>query len=219
MVPGLFETIRVRAGKVPFLARHVARITASCQELGLAPPAPGVAQRIEAHASGELIVRLTVDERGERIETRPVPPVEPMRIVFSGTRHEPYRHKATGRDIFDRARARVVPYRADEAILLAHDGSMAEGCVTSIFFWHAGELWTPTLDLDILPGVGRGRVLEVARERGIHVNEGRFPRAAVEGLPIFLVNAVRGIMETTVHGEWRNQKDDRTRALADRFWG
>jgi branched-subunit amino acid aminotransferase/4-amino-4-deoxychorismate lyase len=216
---GLFETMRVRLGQVPFLSRHLARLTAACRELGLAPPAAGVAERILAHASGERIVRLTLDERGERIETRPVPPAEPMRIVFSGIQHAPYPHKTTERGVFDRARCRVVPYRADEAILMTPDGSLAEGCVTNVFFWHAADLCTPSLDLGILPGVGRGRVLDLARERGVPVREGRFAKAEIEGLPIFLVNAVRGVLETTVHGEWRHQKDDRTRALADRFWG
>ena len=218
-MPGLFETIRVREGKVPFLARHLARLTASCRELGVTPPSADVAARVEAHASGDLIVRLMLDERGERIEARTVPPSEPMRIVFSGTRHEAYPHKTTDRGVFDRARARVVPYRADEAILMTHDGHLAEGCVTNVFFWLGAELCTPSLDLGVLPGVGRGRVLEVAWERGITVNEGHFSRTQIQGLPIFLVNAVRGIMEIAVHGEWRLQKDDRTRALADRFWG
>jgi len=218
-MPGLFETIRVRDGRVPFVSRHVARLTAACHELGVAVPAEGLAARIEAHATGDHIVRLTIDERGERIETRLVPPAAPMRVVFSGTRHAPYHHKTTERAVFDRARSRVVPYRADEAILLSPEGYLAEGCVTNIFFWHGGDLCTPSLDLDILPGVGRQRVLELALERGIPVREGRFAKAEFEGLPIFLVNAVRGIMETTVHGEWRLQTDDRTRALADRFWG
>ena len=216
---GLFETIRVREGRVPFVARHVSRLTASCRALGVAEPEPGVAERIEAHATGDLIVRLTIDGRGERIETRQVPPAAPMRVVFSGTRHVPYDHKSTDRAVSDRARSRVVPYRADEAILLTQDGYLAEGCVTNVFFWHAGELCTPALDLGILPGVGRARVFEVAKERGIGVREGHFTKAEFEGLPIFLVNAVRGIMETTVHGEWRLSTDDRTRALADRFWG
>jgi branched-subunit amino acid aminotransferase/4-amino-4-deoxychorismate lyase len=218
-VTGLFETMRVRRGQLPFLSRHLARLTTACRELGMAPPAPGVAERIRAHASGELIVRLTLDEDGERIETRAVPPAEPMRLVFSDARHEPYPHKTTDRDVFDRARARFVPHRADEAILLTHDGCLAEGCVTSIFFWHAAELCTPALDLGILPGVGRGRVVELARERGIPVREGRFSRTEVEGLSVFLVNAVRGIIATAIHGEWRHQKDDRTHALAEGFWG
>lgn len=169
--------------------------------------------------AGDLVVRLTLDDRGERIETRAVPPAEPMRIVFSGTRHEPYVHKTTDRAVFDRARARVVPYRADESVLLTDEGHLAEGCVTNVFFWLGPELCTPALDIGILAGVGRARVIEVAREKGIVVRQGRFTRAEIQGLPFFLVNAVRGVLETTVHGERHSQRDDRTAYLAGRFWG
>jgi branched-subunit amino acid aminotransferase/4-amino-4-deoxychorismate lyase len=217
---GLFETIRIRAGTAPFLAQHVARLTASCLATGRQPPAPGLESRVSAHGGqGDVIVRVTLDDRGERIETRPTPAEGPMRIVFSGTRHEPYPHKSTNREMFDRARSRVVPFRADEAILLTGEGFLAEGCVTSVFFWQGGNLCTPSLDLGILPGIGRARVLELAQERKIVASEGQYRRADVEGLPFFLVNSVRGVLETAVHGDWRKPSDDRTRALAGRFWG
>ena len=217
---GLFETIRIRHGTAPFLARHLARLSASCDALGRDVPARGLEDRIIAHGgTGDAVVKVTLDDRGERIETRAVPPAEPMRIVISGTRHESYAHKTTAREVFDRARARVVPFRADEAILFNGDGFLAEGCVTNVFFWQASTLCTPSLDLGILPGVGRARVIELARERRIAVEEGRYRRPEMEGLPIFLVNAIRGVVETTVQGDWRKPRDDRTRALADGFWG
>lgn len=217
---GLFETIRIRSGEAPFLPQHVARMTASCRALGRPAPEPGLGDRVLAHrAAGDVIVRVALDERGERIETRAVPPEGPMRIVFSGTRHEPYPHKTTVRTVFDRARARVVPFRADEAILFAVDGSLAEGCVTNVFFWLGDVLCTPSLDVGILPGVGRARVLALAQERNIEVREGRFARAEIEGLPFFLCNGVRGVLETAVHGDWRKTRDDRTGALAGQFWG
>jgi branched-subunit amino acid aminotransferase/4-amino-4-deoxychorismate lyase len=197
----------------------VARLTNSCRALGRTPPSAGLLERLSAQASGELVLRVTIDGRGERIEPRPVPPAEPMRVVVSGTRHEPYPHKSTDRAVFDRARTRVVPYRADEAILLTGDGMLAEGCVTNVFFWLGEQLCTPSLEVGVLPGVGRARVIELAGERKIPVREGLFPRPEVEGLPLFLVNAVRGVVETIKHGDWRRQKDDRTLALAEGFWG
>ncbi|HEY2805631.1 MAG TPA: aminotransferase class IV [Gemmatimonadales bacterium] len=217
---GLFETIRFREGKALFLSQHIARLRRSCEALARALPEPGLEERVRAHAHGaDLIVRVMLDELGERIESRPAPPVEPMRIVFSGTRHEPYPHKVTDRQMFDRARARVVPFRADEALLMAQGGVLAEGCVTSIFFWLGPVLCTPALDIGILPGIGRARVIELAQENKIEVREGRFTRPDIEGLPVFLANAVRGVLETAVHGDWRAVKDDRTSFLTQRFWG
>lgn len=203
---------------MPFLDRHLARLAEACEALGRPQPEPGLSQRLhDAARASEMVVRLTL-EAEERIESRPLPPAQPMRTVFSGTVHTRYQWKTTSRETFERARERVVPYRADEVILLS-DGLIAEGCISSVFFWLGSTLCTPSLDLGILPGIGRARVLELAAARGVAVQEGHFTRAEIEGLPLFLVNSVRGIIETTRHGDWRTPKgDDRNRWLSESFW-
>jgi 4-amino-4-deoxychorismate lyase len=217
---GLFETIRVRGGAIPFLDAHLSRLRRGLAELGLPSPAPGLDDRVKAQARvAELVIRLTVDEQGERIETRAVPPEQPMRIVVSGTVHQPYPRKSTDRELFEAARERVVPYRADEVLLLTRDQFLAEGCISSVFFWRAGTLCTPSLDLGILPGIGRARVLEVAAARKIPVEEGRYPAGYWDGLPLFLVNAVRGVIPVAYHGQGPPAHDDRTARMAAWFWG
>ena len=216
---GLFETIRVRDGRVPFLERHVARLAASCRALGQAPPRAGLDERVLGYATGELVVRVTLEGPAERIETRAVPPGGAMRVAFSDVPHEPYPHKLTERGVFERARARVPAHRADEVVLLTPEGLVAEGCVTSVFFWRHDALCTPALELGILPGVGRARVLELARERGVPVREGRFAPGDCAGAPLFLVNSVRGVVETVAAGPERPPEDVRTALLARSFWG
>jgi branched-subunit amino acid aminotransferase/4-amino-4-deoxychorismate lyase len=216
----VFETIRVREGKIPFLAEHLERLGWAVQQVGLPPLPADLESRLVRHASaGEAVLKVTVGASGCRIESRAVPESTPMRIVISGTRYEPYPIKRTAREVFDRARGRVVPYRADEVLLLTAEGWLAEGCITSVFFWMADTLCTPTLELGILPGIGRARVLALAAARGLAVREDRFRREEFAGLPLFLVNAVRGMVDITQHGQWRPSRDDRTSWLAAAFWG
>jgi branched-chain amino acid aminotransferase len=83
-----------------------------------------------------------------------------------------------------------------EAILCAAGGSVAEGSSSNVFAVVAGELRTPALDVGILDGVTRGKVLALARQNGIPAREVSFLgpdelRAAEE---VFLTSAARGVL-------------------------
>jgi len=79
-VSGLFETIRVREGTIPFREAHLVRLRAGLETIGL-PALPAlIEERLADHArAGEAVLRLTADVGGPRIETRPVPQARPMR--------------------------------------------------------------------------------------------------------------------------------------------
>ncbi|MDP3772918.1 MAG: aminotransferase class IV [Gemmatimonadales bacterium] len=217
---GLFETIRIREGRVPFLAEHLARLGAGLWRLGVEGAPPGLEQRLrQFEAEGEVVVRVTIDETGEVITERPVPAAVPMRVVTSTVPHDAYPVKSTVRAQFERAREEAEGRGAEEALLLTAGGHLAEGAITSLFFWSDELLCTPDLGLGILPGIGRARVMTLARRAGIPVAEGRFaPAALLPGAP-FLVNAVRGIVETLSLDDVEVRRDPRTAALRAEFWG
>jgi branched-subunit amino acid aminotransferase/4-amino-4-deoxychorismate lyase len=216
---GLLETIRVRRGRMPFLDRHVARLRGALAETGGGAPARGLETRLlRFAAAGELVVRLVVDAEGEHVTTRSVPGRDLAEAVVSLVPHEPYAHKSTARAVFDRALAGAASRGAAEAILLTPEGCIAEGCVSSVFFWYGEVLCTPALELGILPGVGRGRVVEVARAAGVAVEEGCHRVAQVVGAAGFLVNAVRGVNELLAMDGRPLPRDPRTAALAAAFW-
>ena len=56
------------------------------------------------------------------------------------------------------------------AVLLDHDGNIAEGLGSNIFFVRDGELLTPRARF-VLPGISRETVIELAGEEGIAVHE------------------------------------------------
>ncbi|MFB6071817.1 MAG: aminotransferase class IV [Halobacterium sp.] len=73
--------------------------------------------------------------------------------------------------------ARIDAGDADEALLVDGDGFVTEGASSNAFFVDDGVLHTPSLDLDVLPGITRWAVLELADELGVPVEEGHFEPA------------------------------------------
>ena len=61
----------------------------------------------------------------------------------------------------------------DEALLLDSDGYLAEGPGANLFFEKDGVLYTPRLG-NILPGITRATVLELAEKFGIEVKQGLY---------------------------------------------
>lgn len=61
-----------------------------------------------------------------------------------------------------------------EAIMLNYKGYIAEGTISNIFFVKDDTLCTPSIDVGILDGITRGLIIEIARQKGIKVKEGRF---------------------------------------------
>ncbi|VAX34660.1 Aminodeoxychorismate lyase [hydrothermal vent metagenome] len=82
-----------------------------------------------------------------------------------------------------------------EAIMLNHEGYLAEGTVSNLFLVTKGVLYTPSAEAGILNGITRQVVLEIAEEKGIMVEEGLFgTRKIYEAEEVFLTNSLIEIM-------------------------
>jgi branched-chain amino acid aminotransferase len=67
-------------------------------------------------------------------------------------------------------------YDADEAIFLTPDGHVSEGGGSNLFMVREGALVTPPVTDDILEGITRDSILELAEELGILVEERKIDR-------------------------------------------
>lgn len=213
---GLIETVRTRQGRVPLLDRHLARLRASLQALGIAGPRDDLERLIGAAAGpDDHIVRLEVHAGAAALTTRAIKPYRFPAIIVSAEPHAPYRHKTTEREPFGRAFAAARRIGADDALLLSASGDVAEGTAWSLFWWdRAGDsVCTPALDIGILPGVGRARVKEL-----VDAQEVRLPPSALAKRSLFLVNAVRGVVEIGTFEGKPVPRDPRTTELSRRFW-
>jgi branched-subunit amino acid aminotransferase/4-amino-4-deoxychorismate lyase len=216
MTTAVFETIRLRAGRAPLLERHEARLAAACGVLGLPHPEPSVAEAV-ARQAGMLdgVVRVEVSARGTAVTTRGLPPLSPLAVVVAATPHAPYPRKITSRAAFEAAlaEARASGGRGDDAVLVTPGGLVAEGTAWNIFWWEADGPATPPLSLGVLPGVARGRVLEL-----VPTVERECTPGDLVGRGLFATNAIRGVVAIQRLNGVPVPHDSRTIQLADRFW-
>jgi branched-chain amino acid aminotransferase len=105
-----------------------------------------------------------------------------LSVTVSGWRRNddnaiPARAKATGGYI-NAALAIADAQEAgfDEAILLTQDGHVSEGSAANIFLVMNGKLITPAVADDILVGITRAAIMELAEKLGVSVAERRIDR-------------------------------------------
>ena len=208
--PALIETMRIRNGLAPLWYLHIRRLATSCKALGI--PLPGELPPPEGGL--DRTVRWEVGMRGVQESERLVEPVESVKLIISRIAHHPYPHKTTERAQFDRARDKARGAEADDALLLTPGGYLAETAIWSVFWWEGGTLCAPAMELGILPGVGRARIMELAGP----IEERRATWSEVRGLPLFLANAVRGVAKVSAVQDDPVPSSKQTDELAARFW-
>jgi len=211
---GLIETMRVYEGRIPFLERHLARLARSLEALGMPRPPGDLAALVTPFSgTGDATIRLEVCDGRAAVTVRELPPLDPPAVITASEPHVPYPHKTTERDCFVDAAREALIAEADDALLLTHEGWVAEGTVWSVCWWEGRGLRTAPVGLGILPGIGRARVLDLAR-----AEEERCARSGLEGKSLLLVNAVRGVVPIASLDGARVPEDARTSQLARVFW-
>jgi branched-subunit amino acid aminotransferase/4-amino-4-deoxychorismate lyase len=91
------------------------------------------------------------------------------------------------------ARRHVVEAGGTEGIYVSETGRVLEGVTSNVFVAKDGTVMTPPLS-DCLPGITRGRVLELAAGAGFPTRETALDLAALMGADeVFITNAVQGL--------------------------
>lgn len=207
----LIETVRIRGGVAPLWYLHLRRLAGSCKALGI--PLPG--ELPTPSGGADRVHRIQVGPRGASVSERPVGPAEPVRLVtVSGVVHRPYPHKTTDRAQFAHAMDQARTRGADDGVLLAEGGWVAEAGIWSLFWWEDGRVAAPPLALGVLPGVARARIAEQTGE----VVERRVQMDQIRGRSLFVANAVRGVVPVAVLDGVAVRPNEATNALAREFW-
>ncbi len=221
---GLFETVRVYGGKPFAWERHLARLSAGCERLGIPYPgrliADGTRDVLRALGPADGSLRVTVT-RGEAPRGLLAPPGTKPTVVITFSAGEPYSPEAYGRGFravtvsFPRnqlsplVRLKTLNYLenllgkqeaaaagADEGIFLNLKGEVAEGTISNIFLvLEDRQITTPPPESGLLPGITREWVITLAGKLGYSVCERLvFPRDFLRAREAFLTNSLLEVM-------------------------
>ena len=222
----VFETARVYEGRPFRLDAHVERLGRSAAQVRL--PAPDVdecmrlaALVVDAAGARDLSLRFywtgttlvataaAIDSELEERRARGMRlAVVPWSTgALAAAKSTSYAENMAAQDV-------AAERGADDALLVAHDGTVLEAPTANVW-WREGErLLTPSLELPILAGVTRAVILELAPEAGYAVEEGVFPLdrllAAEE---VFLTSSIREVMPVSAVDERQLALGPAARAL------
>ncbi|MGI8730464.1 MAG: aminotransferase class IV [Solirubrobacteraceae bacterium] len=170
---GVFEVIRVYAGRAFALDEHLDRMARSAASLRLpfdsAVVRADAVALLEAGGAIDAALRLVVTRGGRRIALLEPPKVFPETIALATITYAPTRildgvkSLSYGANMLSTRLAKEAG--ADEALLVTPHGRVLEGPTTSFFCVLDGELCTPPLSDRILESISRRILLECAGAR------------------------------------------------------
>ncbi|MGD0502147.1 MAG: aminodeoxychorismate lyase [Steroidobacteraceae bacterium] len=221
---GLFETMRVRDGRIRLLEYHLDRLFTGCRRMSIeAPGRPSLRRelvlRARPHADAVLKLILTrgPGSRGYRpdgrerctrvlsLSARPHLAVsqssQRVRICATPVGSNP---ALAGLKTLNRlesvlARTEWNDERVWEGLMRNVDGDLIGGTMSNLFVRRGATLTTPALDLCGIAGVMRRWVLEQAASLRLRTREGRLTVQHLEdAAEVFMTNAVAGIVSVSV---------------------
>ena len=84
---------------------------------------------------------------------------------------------------------------AQDAVMVNPWGFLTEGTTSNLFFVLEGHILTPSLECGILSGITRLLVIQLAKENGFHVEEGKWPGEELSKADeIFLTGTLKKVM-------------------------
>ena len=215
---GIFETLRSYNGKLFLLTEHLERLFNSAKALNLkldfSPSQIEQAcnQLLEANQLKDARIRITLS-RGRyegRLELEensstflitaralPPPDKEPksfklVRVNFTLSPDYPLaRHKTLSYLPYLYAYQQARSQNADEGLLFSTNGFILETSKANLFFLKDQKLKTPSLELPLLPGITRAKVIEIAQKLGLEVEESFYREEELfQAQAIFLTNSI-----------------------------
>ncbi|WP_116112210.1 aminotransferase class IV [Austwickia chelonae] len=196
----IVESWRVVDGHIAALDAHRARFLSSCRR-----HAPDLAVSafeeawseflLQLPAHGDFFPRLQFDTETKafRQAVRPSPVRPPTATFWCAPAGDPRRHpevKGPDLDLLAGLRAQATAAGAQEALILAPDGTVVEGAYTAVVWWEESTLCVRDDSLPRLPSVTEERLLGICARRGIPIRRGRLDSRLLSSHETWIVNSL-----------------------------
>jgi 4-amino-4-deoxychorismate lyase len=241
---GVFETMRVRRGRVRLLEYHLERLILGCRRLKIAgPPNRALRAEIESAAAQrrdsvlKLIVTRGLSRRGygptgrehctRILALHPLPHgvlggATPVRVRLCATRVG-LNPQLAGLKTLNRlesvmARSEWSNARIWEGLMRDMDENVVCGTMSNLFLRSGSSLMTPVLDRCGVAGVMRRWIMETAAGLNLRVTERRIRWQDLSSAEeVFMTNAVVGLRSVAVIERGRERLRLSTFETAERF--
>lgn len=211
---GLFETLKVKDGKICFFEEHLHRMKDGCNVIGMSIPKDDLGiladmtELILANGVNEGSIRMKYLRNGEDSDL----------IITTGlNRYQREDYKSgfaiclADVQISETSRLNTVKSNNylehylereaaaqkgfQESIFCNTRGMVCEGTFCNLFFVKDHTLCTPKQSCGLLPGIMRQHVLSIGKEQGYQIYESEFTQDDVYGAEeVFLTNSLLEIM-------------------------
>jgi branched-chain amino acid aminotransferase len=225
LADGLFETMRVRNGRVFRRPQHLARLADGLQRLGIPEPREidgWITEALILSGALDASIRLTVTRGPGPGGLAPPPRVHPtvivainpmpqspaivyekgLRAIVASGRRNPHAMTAGLKTLAytDSVAAWLEAQRAgaDEAIFLDTDDHCSEATAGNLFAGEGDVLLTPPVTCAALPGITRATIIEAAATLGIVIREEPIALDRLRAASeAFVTSSLRGIAPLT----------------------
>lgn len=215
---GLFESIRFEGGRLLHWSAHWQRLQESASALGLDCPQDegsilrAIGKLVSIDAPGDSTIKLSLlrERRADQLYVYSRPPIAwpeasrlswrpdcPLSTVSKLAGHKTHNYME---NIYLLEQSRSAGF--DDCLRPASCGSVGETTVANIFWFRDSVLYTPSIDLGVLPGVVRALLLRFAASMDISCIKGAFRlNELLSAEAIFMANASIGLLPVkSVHG-------------------
>ncbi len=203
---GVFETIKIIDFKIINWEKHLIRLKKSCHFLKINFSAKWFnKKKILKYVPNSRIYRLNLYVTELKTYFKITPYTTPNKTLhlkmasFKRSNHPLYQHKTLNYLENILLKEEAQNKGCDDFIIISFEGYICETSIANIFWKKKNSIYTPSLDLPIIPGVIREDFIHQLKLKKFNVLPGKYKFRDLENSEqIWLTNSMMGVMPAII---------------------